>query len=64
MDTNAYFLGLFCYESSATSPKTILKHLEQENRDNYEINALCFGDSLFIKFWEMSPCNKIKPYQS
>lgn len=54
------FLGLFCYEPTPSSPTVILDALQEANGQtaNYEIRALCFGDSQFYRFWEFDPRTK------
>jgi len=61
------FLGLFCYEAALSKPVTILNALQKANGKigNYEIRALCFGDSQFYRFWEYDPSSKnTHPYYS
>lgn len=50
------FLGLFCYEPMTGQPGDILNALQSANgQADYEIKALCFGDSQFYRFWEFDP---------
>jgi len=61
------FIGLFCYKPITTEPTVILDALQQANglTSNYEIRALCFGDSQFYRFWEFDPRNSSRqPYDS
>lgn len=55
--TKRPFLGLFCYQAITSPWASVLDWLDQINipRGNYEIRALCFGDSQFYRFWEMDP---------
>jgi len=61
------FLGLFCYEPITTDPVAILDALQEANgqTSNYEMRALCFGDSQFYRFWEFDPRTASRqPYDS
>jgi hypothetical protein len=59
------FLGLFCYEPASGSPEAILDALQKANGRNYEIRAMCFGDSQFYRFWEFDPRSSSRqPYES
>lgn len=51
------FLGLFCYDSITMESAAILSALQNSNGkvSVYEIQALCFGDSQFYRFWEFHP---------
>jgi len=51
------FLGMFCYEPVRSKSPTILNALAKANGQtaNYEIRALCFGDSQFFRLWEFDP---------
>lgn len=51
------FLGLFCYEPIASEATIVLDALREANgqASNYEIQALCFGESQFYRFWEFDP---------
>ena len=50
------FLGLFSYEPMDTEAKDVLDLLHEVNGGtNYEIQALCFGDSQYYRFWELDP---------
>jgi hypothetical protein len=52
------FLGLFCYEPTRTDATDILDILQATNGgeiSNYEIQALCFGDSQYFRYWEFDP---------
>jgi hypothetical protein len=61
------FLGLFCYEPATSAATDILDALQEANGQtaNYEIRALCFGDSQFYRFWEFDPRSTSRqPYDS
>ena len=61
------FIGLFCFEPAGTAPAAILDALHEANGQpaNYEIRALCFGDSQFYRFWEFDPRSASRqPYDS
>lgn len=61
------FIGLFCYEAIRSRPNTVLNALLKANGEitNYEIKALCFGDSQFNLFWEFDPrTGSDMPYNS
>ncbi|HUT30355.1 MAG TPA: DUF6602 domain-containing protein [Sedimentisphaerales bacterium] len=64
----APFLGLFCYEEIACQPETILNELRKVNGEptaSYVIQALCFGDNEFYRFWEFNPQTASDmPYES
>lgn len=61
------FLGLLSYESTTTGHTTILDALQNTNGHiaNYEIRALCFGDSQFYRYWNFDPRGASRrPYDS
>jgi hypothetical protein len=61
------FLGLFCYEPARSGPMTILNALQKANgrTSNYQIQALCFGDGQFYRFWPFDPRSESRqPYDS
>jgi hypothetical protein len=42
-----------------------LNSLEEQNAGAYPINALCFGNSQFYRFWEYDPATMARlPYDS
>lgn len=51
------FLGLFSYEPTQVSPEDVLGCLKRlnGNTSDYEISALCFGDSQFYRYWRHDP---------
>lgn len=61
------FFGVFCYNPTTTAPEAVLDYLQRANgaATNYEIQALCFGDRQFYRFWEFEPpADHGMPYNS